>query len=223
MKNKKQKIYFIVFALLFAFLVGSFATQAATGSYTPMEAIPGFGRPKDFPTYLMSIYKFGLWAIGICALLMITIGGYMYLISAGNKASAETAKKVITDAIAGIILALVSWLLLYLINPDLVKLTFPGATNQSTTTPATSTPTGSGTTNQSTTTPATSTPTSSGATNQTTTPNTSAKTTSWYFKWSRTYGLSNSEDGPFSSAEECQASRQKKTSLWIRTYDCTQR
>jgi hypothetical protein len=94
--------------------------QPAFSSYVPMEEIPGFGRPRDFPTYFMSVYKFGLWAIGICALLMVVIGGYMYITSAGNKSSAELAKKYITDAIIGLILAMLSWLILYVINPDLV-------------------------------------------------------------------------------------------------------
>lgn len=102
---------------------GNSSSGNSSTAYEPMEEIPGFGKPSDFPTYLMSVYKFGLWAIGICALLMITIGGYMYLGSAGNKATTETAKKIIVDAIAGLILAMVSYLLLYIINPDLVNLT----------------------------------------------------------------------------------------------------
>ncbi|HRY82522.1 MAG TPA: hypothetical protein P5232_02385 [Candidatus Moranbacteria bacterium] len=93
------------------------------GTYKPMEEIPGFGRPENFPAYLMAIYKFGLWAIGMCAVFMIMIGGYMYLTSAGNNTQTGKAKGIITDAIAGLILALVSYLLLYTINPDLVIFT----------------------------------------------------------------------------------------------------
>ncbi len=92
--------------------------------YQPMETIPGFGKPTNFPAYIMAIYKFGLWAIGVSALLMISIGGYMYLISGGNKSQTGSAKGVITDAIIGIIMAMVSWVLLYAINPDLVKFFF---------------------------------------------------------------------------------------------------
>lgn len=133
MENKNKKILIIAFVFLFIsliFFASSLSVKAAEPAkfiYTPMEAIPGFANTSNFPTYLMNIYKFGLWAIGISALLMITIGGYMYISSAGNKASVETAKKVITDAIAGLILAMISWLLLYLINPDLVKLILPGS------------------------------------------------------------------------------------------------
>jgi hypothetical protein len=125
MKNKNKKIFILFLALAITSGLLLFFTKtslAATFNYVPMEEIPGFGRPTDFPGYLMAIYKFGLWAIGISAMLMITVGGYMYLTSAGNQSAAGTAKKIITDAITGLILALVSYLILYIINPDLVKL-----------------------------------------------------------------------------------------------------
>ena len=47
----------------------------------------------------------------------------MYITSAGNNSSMEKAKGVITDAIVGLVLALGAYLLLYVINPDLVKIT----------------------------------------------------------------------------------------------------
>ncbi|PIP28143.1 MAG: hypothetical protein COX29_02775 [Candidatus Moranbacteria bacterium CG23_combo_of_CG06-09_8_20_14_all_35_22] len=113
----KIKIFFL--ALLFLNLIPAFCLAADT--YVPMEKIPGFEDPADFPTYLMNIYKFGLGAIGVSAMFMIMIGGYMYLTSAGNTAQTGKAKGVIFDAIAGLILALVSYVLLWTINPDLVK------------------------------------------------------------------------------------------------------
>lgn len=174
------------------------STASGSGSYVPMESIPGFGRPGSFPAYLMAVYKFGLWAIGICALLMITIGGYMYLASAGNKASAETAKKVITDAIAGIILALVSWLLLYLINPDLVKLTFPGTINQAATTPATSTP----------------------STTPKDTPGSTASTPGWYFTWYNWLTFESGEYGPNATKAACEASRKNVHVNVSANYEC---
>ena len=102
------------------------STSSSSGnfSYTPMEAIPGFeGKTNDFPSYVLALYKFGLWTIGIAAVLMISIGGYMYLTSAGNNSSVEKAKSIITDALIGFVLAMVSWLILYIINPDLVSFT----------------------------------------------------------------------------------------------------
>jgi hypothetical protein len=120
MKNKHRFLFPI---LLMAFVVAPIFAQGAGLSYVPMENIPGYGKPSDFPTYVVSIYKFGIGAIGICAMLMIIIGGYMYITSAGNATTMGKAKGVITDAIIGLIMALASWLLLYVINPDLIQFT----------------------------------------------------------------------------------------------------
>ncbi|MFA6159888.1 MAG: hypothetical protein WC678_02240 [Parcubacteria group bacterium] len=121
MKFTKTKIIFLLLLLVNLIPVFCLAATATTGKYIPMEEIPGFGRPADFPAYLMAIYKFGLWAIGTSAMFMIMIGGYMYLTSAGNNSQTGKAKGIITDAIAGIILALVSYVLLWTINPELVQ------------------------------------------------------------------------------------------------------
>lgn len=116
-----KKLKFILFPIvLFTPILFVAAAETDTKfTYTPMEAIPFFGRESDFCTYIDFVYKFGLYAIPISALLMIAIGGFMYSTSAGNNASMEKAKGVITDALIGLLLALVGWLVLYLINPDL--------------------------------------------------------------------------------------------------------
>ena len=119
-----NKIKIILFFLILAGLCSPLSLSAAGPfDYVPMENIPGFeGQATDFYQYISSVYKFGIWAIGIAALLMISIGGYMYITSAGNNSSMEKAKGVITDAVIGLILALGAYLLLYVINPDLVKI-----------------------------------------------------------------------------------------------------
>jgi hypothetical protein len=91
--------------------------------YTPLEEIPGQpAPPRDFYEYVSYVYKFGIGVVGIAALFMITVGGFMYITSAGNNARMEAAKGVITDAIAGLVLALAAYLILYTINPELVRL-----------------------------------------------------------------------------------------------------
>jgi len=108
--------------ILAIFLFLPFFALAANLNYQPMEEIPIFGAKCDFYDYIVNIYRLGLATVGISAMLMIMIGGYMYATSAGNNAAMEKAKGVITDAIIGLILALMSWLLLYIINPDLVSI-----------------------------------------------------------------------------------------------------
>lgn len=90
--------------------------------YTPMEAIPGFPKTGSMIDYVLQIYQFGLWTIGIAAVFMISIGAFMYITSAGNTSQMGKAKEVIFDAIIGVILALTSYVLLNTINPALVQI-----------------------------------------------------------------------------------------------------
>lgn len=121
MKNKKILLLLFLFVLVFLPAL----TLAGSFDYTPMEKIPGFetADTSNFYNYIGIVYQFGLWAVGISAMFMISIGGYMYLMSAGNTASMGNARGIITDALIGLILAMLSYLILYEINPDLVKLT----------------------------------------------------------------------------------------------------
>lgn len=116
------KLAFLVLAFAFFILPPALSLAAANFNYQPMEAVPGFAKTGDFYTYVSNIYKFGIGAIGVCAMLMIIAGGYMYITSAGNNSSMEKAKGVITDAVVGLILAMAAWLILYVINPDLVRI-----------------------------------------------------------------------------------------------------
>lgn len=136
-KNISKKITttsraLIFFSILFLTLSALFfnfyrPAIAASYKYIPMEKIPGFeGAATDFPSYISSIYKFGIWAVGIAALFMLIFGGFMYITSAGNTSKMDQAKTYIMDAIFGVIVALGAWLLLYVINPDLVKINLEG-------------------------------------------------------------------------------------------------
>ena len=94
--------------------------------YQLLESFPGFfsknQKAPDFPTMILAIYKFGIWTVGIAGLFMLTVGGFMYMASAGNNSTATSAKGIITDALLGIVAALGAYLFMYVINPDLTSL-----------------------------------------------------------------------------------------------------
>ena len=117
--------------------------SAAALEYKTLEAIPLIGSQpsgSDFPAYLQGLYNFAFLAIPLCALFMISVGGFMYLTSGGNTSQMGTAKEIIFDSIIGIFIAFLAWLFLYVINPDLVNINI--GLNQLSTNP---TPTGPGT------------------------------------------------------------------------------
>ncbi|MFZ3032313.1 MAG: pilin [Candidatus Moraniibacteriota bacterium] len=91
-------------------------------NYQLLEKIPGTsGLGSDLPGYVSAIYKIALIVVTLSAVLMLSVGGFMYLTSAGNTSSISSAKTVITDALIGLVIALSAWLVLFIINPDLVK------------------------------------------------------------------------------------------------------
>jgi len=67
------------------------------------------------------LYQWIVKIAGICALLMIVWGGAEYaFFSSANPAKVEEAKEKIKSAIYGLLIVLLSWLLLYIINPEFV-------------------------------------------------------------------------------------------------------
>jgi hypothetical protein len=102
----------------------STSSASSSSGYTLLEKVPGTsGLGSDLPGYLVALYKVALVLVVLSAVLMVSIGGFMYLTSAGNTSSIGTAKAVITDALVGLVIALVAWLILNVINPDLTTVT----------------------------------------------------------------------------------------------------
>ncbi|MBP7811358.1 MAG: hypothetical protein KA054_00740 [Candidatus Moranbacteria bacterium] len=114
---------------------------AANLNYTLLENIPGQASATgNLPSYVQAVLNAAMIIIVISAVFMISVGGFLYLTSAGNTSRAGQAKGIITDAILGLILALVAYLVLYIINPDLVTLRLSSLSTS--TIPASSSPTG---------------------------------------------------------------------------------
>ena len=93
-------------------------------TYTLLQKLPKEGGDlKENVTlkdYLTWAFRFTLALAGFLAVMMIVIGGVEYIISGANESSRSDAKKRINNAISGLVLALVSYLVLYTINPSLV-------------------------------------------------------------------------------------------------------
>lgn len=136
-KNKNQKIQpktknFLILICSFGFWVLSFGfvlAGDATFNLTP----PGIekGETPEFMALLGWILKLLLGSTGILAFLMIVVGGLQYVAAgaSGNPEKVQDARNRILMAIGGLLLALGSWLILSIINPDLLKLELklPGA------------------------------------------------------------------------------------------------
>ena len=76
----------------------------------------------DFGTFLNGLFLFGLAIAAVLAVVMIIYGGVLYMGSESVFNKGE-GKSKIQAAIGGLILALVSWLILNTINPDIISST----------------------------------------------------------------------------------------------------
>lgn len=98
------------------------------------------------PEYIAGIYNFGLMVAGFLAMVMIMIGGFMYIAAGGNQTIIGKAKERIFNALIGLVILLLSYTILNTINPELVSQTEskrtlgekvpPASTPGTTTTPA---------------------------------------------------------------------------------------
>lgn len=99
--------------------------QPATG-YQPLAPLPpqffpGQGADKYLlPSYLSGMFKILIAVSGLLAVVMIVIGGIEYMSTDAISGKSE-GKEKITNAVLGLLLALVSWLILYTINPKLLE------------------------------------------------------------------------------------------------------
>ena len=130
MKHKKTKnlnsaLLFVACCLLFV--------SPALAQYqleTGLPNVPGGQLPagSELPSYIRYLFIFGLGLTTITALGAMMFGGMQYILAAGNAAKTEEAKAWIEQALFGLGLLLVSYLLLRTINPDLVNLRNPNLT-----------------------------------------------------------------------------------------------
>ncbi|MEA2088532.1 MAG: hypothetical protein U9O55_01665 [Patescibacteria group bacterium] len=131
--NYKKIITIFLFTFIFqCFLFSANLVQGV--EFTPSVPIPGVSDQEiivesDFSTltdYIANFYKFAIGLTGILAVIMVTAGGMVWLTAGGSATQIGKAKQMIMGSIAGLLLALFSYTLLYSINPDIVNMKIAG-------------------------------------------------------------------------------------------------
>lgn len=100
-------------------------------SYVPLAPLPGTtmgdcvtkdgkisGCTTDINTYIPGIFNLAIGIAGVLAVLMIVIGGVEYMTTDAIQGKSD-GKERINNALWGLLLVLVSWILLHTINPEL--------------------------------------------------------------------------------------------------------
>lgn len=120
-----KKIKYIICAFLcLVFFVFS-ASFVFAVEFTPQVSIPGGPSGtvdgNTIANYIIAIYKYAITAIGIIATIVLMIGGIRWLTAGGSPEAVNDAKAWIKASLTGLILMLCSYLLLSIINTNLVN------------------------------------------------------------------------------------------------------
>lgn len=92
---------------------GSSELQKVTCDEGNICNIPWLGQ------YIGGLQRYAIGIIGIMAVIVLMMGGVMWLTAAGNSGQVGEAKKLIAGSLVGLFLVFGSYIILYLINPNL--------------------------------------------------------------------------------------------------------
>lgn len=109
-----------VIALVLVFAV-ALAPVAFAQFQTPSSAGTGLPNDTSLSGFIMKIINIALTIAGLIAVLFLIIGGFRYITSAGNEETAEQAKKIITNAIIGIVVIILSFVIVRVISNALAN------------------------------------------------------------------------------------------------------
>lgn len=117
-KNTKTNSIFAryMFYLLSIFAIANNANAAVT-TYRITNPIA----TSDFAKIVTNFLKWVLGVAGSIALIMLIIGGIMYMTSAGDQQKASSAKKMIMITLGGLLLVLLSYSILVVLDRILTK------------------------------------------------------------------------------------------------------
>jgi hypothetical protein len=90
--------------------------------YAPLAPLPfpglDGGSTPNLATYLQGIFRMLLIVAVVLSVVMIVIAGFQYVASSANPQGKGEARKRLSGALIGLVLALGSWLLLDTVNPN---------------------------------------------------------------------------------------------------------
>jgi hypothetical protein len=121
-KVKKISVFIISTAVILS------AVSVFALNYTPLEpnAFPGLGdtsgtiNTNSLSGFLSNIFSFGIAIAVALSVVMIAWGGIQYM-TTDSWLGKQDGKSKVESALYGLALALISWLILYTINPNLVN------------------------------------------------------------------------------------------------------
>ncbi len=113
---KFGSLIFLPFAILFGANLSSAYTPAMSPiiPYNPSNL-------SDFGALINTIINFVTTFVGVVAILYLILAGFNYIMAGGNAKKAAAAKDGIINAILGIVIVIIAWILVQLVMNNLLQ------------------------------------------------------------------------------------------------------
>lgn len=129
-KRNTAVTIFLFFFLTLLLILPLFVFAQETFVPLTKGGIPGIQTGTSFSGFLNATFKLGLAVAATLAVVMITIGGLQYMSTDSISGKTEGRDKI-QNAVIGLLIALLIWIILFTINPNLLKLDFKVDTTRS--------------------------------------------------------------------------------------------
>ena len=91
---------------------GSFDAGLSNGKLRGLFPGSGLGGARTFGDLIYEIISIALFVAGAVAVVFVILGGYQYMTSAGNEEAAEKGKQNVINAIIGIVIIIMSYVII---------------------------------------------------------------------------------------------------------------
>ncbi len=105
----------------------AFVTSQSTANSATVQLSVPIGEVQSVsgsPEYITVLYRYALGIVTLVAIIMVVYGGFRYLLGA-SMGDAKVGQKVISDAIGGMVILFLAYVILYTVNPKTVRLSLP--------------------------------------------------------------------------------------------------
>lgn len=127
--NKKMKMVLTVFVLTATLLFPAGALADSGCQFGELEMpLPGMEGCIDQVTlasFVNTLFEFAIAAIVLIGVILVVVGGYIYMTAGGDASRVSMAKSIIGGALLGIAIALASVVVLKFISPQFTNLEEP--------------------------------------------------------------------------------------------------
>lgn len=127
-KNLAKKVLFAFYLITIIGIIAAYSPLAMADNFSSLPYVPGGPRPGDIKgvsDLISYIYNLAFWLVGLAVFVQVIRGGLLiFFFAAGNASKISEGRAMIFNSVIGFVLLVAAYLILNVINPDLVKNTF---------------------------------------------------------------------------------------------------